>query len=233
MIRPPGRSIILETRRGVLFLITGYNTEVKRRGRSYHVQTEDKGAGNPVIETLVYVDGGQIIHSKQYKYDGLVKDGSCDEKAVLELLESQHRRVMRWIAGGKFDEEGPPPFGSTIVSDRSFDEVVLEFIQGQAASEPIEVVLAEEMRPSPGEEIGFRLLVRGTGSRKPCPHAKLSIMLNPRLGKMQPLAAGTAGADGILEGRLSIPPEAAGGHLQVEARMGSFVGALEIPVPSR
>lgn len=214
-------------------MITGYNTEVKRKGRTYHVQTEDKGVKNPIIETLVYVDGGQIIHSKQYDYSRLVQGDKCDEKALLELLESQHRRVMRWCSGGKFDEDGPPPFGSTIVSDRSFDEVVLEFIGGQASSEPVEVLLAQEFKPAPGGETPFKFLVRGVSSRKPAARTRVTVVLNPRLGKTQKLAAGATGEDGILEGTLKIPAEGGGGLLQVEAQAGGQVGALEIPVPKK
>ena len=40
-------------------VITGFNTDVKYRGTVYHVQTEDKGAANPLIETLIY-KGGEI-----------------------------------------------------------------------------------------------------------------------------------------------------------------------------
>ncbi len=214
-------------------MITGYNTEVKRRGRVYHVQTEDKGVRNPIIETLVYVGGGQIIHAKQYNYAGLVKGSTCDEKAVQELLESQHRRVMRWIAGGKFDEDGPPPFGSTLLSDRTFDEVVLEFLKEQESSEPIEVVLAEEVQATAEGEARFRIQVRGTGSRKPVAGAHVTIVLNPRLGKTQKLAASAADKEGLLEAALKLPPNAAGGILQVEARSGGCVGALEIPLPAK
>jgi hypothetical protein len=214
-------------------LITGYNTEVKRKGRVYHVQTEDKGASNPIIETLVYVDGGQIIHSQQYDYSGLVQGGKCDEKILLTYLESQHRRIMRWCSGGKFDEDGPPSFGSTIVSGRSFDEVVLDFIKEQESSEPIEVVLAEEFKPALGSECHFRLLVRGTSGRKPVPRARLSIVLNPRLGKTVKLAAGTSGEDGILDGTVNVPADGAGGLIQVEASSGGHTAALEIPLPSK
>lgn len=214
-------------------MITGYNTEVQRKGRTYHVQTEDKGVGNPIIETLVYVDGGQIIHSKQYDYKDLVTDGRCDERLLHDLLESQHRRVMRWCTGGKFDVDGPPPFGSTIVSGRSFDEVVLEFIGEQNSSEPIEVILSEEIKPALGGETPFRLLVRGSSSRTPIAKARVTIVLNPRLGKTSKLAAGATGENGIIEGKLRIPGEGAGGHLQVEALAGGQVGALEIPLPAK
>ena len=41
-------------------MVTGYNTDVEHDGRVYHVQTEDKGTDNPMIETLVY-RGGEIL----------------------------------------------------------------------------------------------------------------------------------------------------------------------------
>ena len=44
-------------------LITGFNTDVKYKGVVYHVQTEDKGVSNPLIETLIY-KGGEILGSR-------------------------------------------------------------------------------------------------------------------------------------------------------------------------
>ena len=41
-------------------MITGFNTDIKHNEKVYHVQTEDKGVGNPYIESLVYV-GGEIL----------------------------------------------------------------------------------------------------------------------------------------------------------------------------
>ena len=41
-------------------MITGYNTDVRHDSVVFHVQTEDKGAANPLIESLVYV-GGQVV----------------------------------------------------------------------------------------------------------------------------------------------------------------------------
>ena len=38
-------------------MITGFNSDVKYRGLVYHVQTEDKGKVNPLIETLIYRGG--------------------------------------------------------------------------------------------------------------------------------------------------------------------------------
>ena len=48
-------------------VITGFNTDVKYRGVVYHVQTEDKGTANPMIETLIY-KGGEILGSRRLPY---------------------------------------------------------------------------------------------------------------------------------------------------------------------
>ena len=48
-------------------MISGFNTEIKIDGVVYHIQTEDKGVNNPVIESLVY-QGGAILASKRSSY---------------------------------------------------------------------------------------------------------------------------------------------------------------------
>ena len=70
-------------------MITGFNTDVKYRGVVYHVQTEDKGTANPLIETLIY-KGGEILGSRRLPYGDVVKDGS--ESAITKLMEDQHKR---------------------------------------------------------------------------------------------------------------------------------------------
>src|ERR1019366_7225907 len=48
-------------------VITGFNTDVKHDTKVFHVQTEDRGLANPVVESLVYV-GGEILLSKKSPY---------------------------------------------------------------------------------------------------------------------------------------------------------------------
>ena len=52
-------------------VITGFNTDIRHGDRVFHVQTEDRGLGNPIVESLVYV-GGQILLSKRSPYADLV-----------------------------------------------------------------------------------------------------------------------------------------------------------------
>ena len=82
-------------------MITGYNTDVRHLEVVFHVQTEDKGAANPFIESLVYV-GGQVLASKRANYADLLAEGR-DEKEIVALMDHQHRTMIAAIRHGKFD----------------------------------------------------------------------------------------------------------------------------------
>jgi hypothetical protein len=82
-------------------MITGYNTDVRHGEVVFHVQTEDKGAANPFIESLVYV-GGQVLASKRANYADLLAEGKND-KEIIALMDHQHRTMIAAIRHGKFD----------------------------------------------------------------------------------------------------------------------------------
>ncbi|MCG3191852.1 MAG: hypothetical protein DIJKHBIC_01080 [Thermoanaerobaculia bacterium] len=87
-------------------MITGFNTDVKHGGKVFHIQTEDRGLANPVVESLVYV-GGEILLSKKSPYDKHILDGKVDESLVRQMMDLQHRRIIEAIRRGRFD--GPRP----------------------------------------------------------------------------------------------------------------------------
>jgi hypothetical protein len=109
-------------------MITGFNTDVKYRGVVYHVQTEDKGTANPLIETLIY-KGGEILGSRRLPYSDLVK-GPEDEATITKLMEDQHKGMIVEIKRGKFDSSG----NQTMVEDLSLDEIVLAYLAARAAA---------------------------------------------------------------------------------------------------
>jgi hypothetical protein len=108
-------------------VITGFNTDVKYRGTVYHVQTEDKGTANPLIETLVY-KGGEILGSRRLPYADLIKDRT-DEAAITKLMEDQHKGMLLEVKRGRFDPNGD----RTIIEDLSLDEIVLAYLAARAA----------------------------------------------------------------------------------------------------
>jgi hypothetical protein len=108
-------------------VITGFNTDVKYRGVVYHVQTEDKGTSNPLIETLIY-KGGEILASRRLPYADLVK-GPQDESTITKLMEEQHKGMIMEVKRGKFDSGGE----RTVMEDLSLDEIVLAYLAARAA----------------------------------------------------------------------------------------------------
>jgi hypothetical protein len=197
-------------------VITGYNTEVKHNGRAYHVQTEDRGVENPSIESLIYV-GGKIIASRQYEYGWLLREGYSEE-ALQVLVDIQHRKMLRDIHAGKFEPGGPPPFGAGIISQRSFDEVVLEFVQGLVASEGVEITAAGRPSPRAGDllvlELGVVTSVRG----KPIDRARVVIKARrPGRKTAMTLFDGRTDDRGNVRAGFEIPLAFGGGSLTAEA----------------
>ena len=82
-------------------MITGYNIDVQFEGVTYHVQTEDMGIDLKRIITHVFI-GGAILCSKKTDYSRHLIHG-YDEKKIKELMDEQHRTVVRIIQAGKLD----------------------------------------------------------------------------------------------------------------------------------
>lgn len=82
-------------------MITGYNTDVRHVETVVHVQTEDKGRGNPFIESVVYV-AGRVVATKRSSYAGLLEQGKGDPE-IASLMDHQHRTIVAAIRAGRFD----------------------------------------------------------------------------------------------------------------------------------
>jgi hypothetical protein len=108
-------------------VITGFNSDVKYRGLVYHVQTEDKGQVNPLIETLIY-RGGEILASRRLPYAELI-EGQDAESAISRLMEEQHNTMILEVKRGGFS----PTTEEGVIEDLSLDEIVLAFLAARAA----------------------------------------------------------------------------------------------------
>ena len=83
-------------------MITGFNTDIKYDGVTYHVQTEDKGLATPIIMSLVYL-GGTILASKRSPYKDLL-GAEFDEEALAERLKRQHNLICAAIQAGRIED---------------------------------------------------------------------------------------------------------------------------------
>lgn len=81
--------------------VTGFNHNIKHKGKVYHVQTEDSGASNPHIITHLFV-GGNILATKKSSYADIVKSENLPE-LVRDMMEEQHKQMLRNLVNGTYD----------------------------------------------------------------------------------------------------------------------------------
>lgn len=83
-------------------MLPGYNHNVNYKAITFHVQTEDSGVDNPHIITLLYI-GGNIVARKKLSYADIIKHEHMED-VVRELMQEQHKAMLRELKNGKFDE---------------------------------------------------------------------------------------------------------------------------------
>ncbi|MFN7971791.1 MAG: hypothetical protein U0166_05510 [Acidobacteriota bacterium] len=197
-------------------MITGYNTEIKHRGRLFHVQTEDKGLNNPVIESLIYI-GGEILDSIRSSYKERITP-DFERAHILKLMEEQHYRTLQTIKDGKYDPESEVSAAavgdSFITSEHTLDEVILSVIAGGEVGLPVaeekepdrlEIELLHAIKPVPGASLALELVARSAISGNPLTGARVTIRLVSRSEKALMLFEGETDKDGLCVADIDIP----------------------------
>ena len=80
-------------------MLFGHNSNVKAGDTTYHVQTEDRGAANALIDTTVYFRG-RVLHRRTNNYFDLLPLNPDHEQALKVRLDEQHRTVVEEIRTG-------------------------------------------------------------------------------------------------------------------------------------
>ena len=209
-------------------MITGYNTDVRHAERSFHVQTEDKGASNPNVESLIYV-GGQVVAAKRTSYSDLLEDPSAETK-VIELMDHQHRTMISAIRQGRFDEKvwemlgGTPPLPSSANTgdvpvepapgapgaDKSLDEVILDYLTSESKQERLVLQLEDEVELSFGEKTPLSVRTNLSRSGNPVEGAEVLVKLISTVEEPKVLGFGLTDDDGLLQLALNLPEISAG-----------------------
>jgi hypothetical protein len=212
-------------------VITGFNTDIKHNDKVYHVQTEDKGVGNPYIESLVYV-GGEILASKKTSYAEQLKTG-VDDKWIGGLMEQQHRTMIAAIKRGRFDQPAdttksaqPRPTMSTLSQDaagvvfeeaarppgapaaddsRTLDQVIIDYLASEAESEHLELALMNPIDFFAGVPIEMRVAARKSLSQAPIPAAAIEVKVISTVEPPRVIFRGKTAADGTAIIRCTIP----------------------------
>lgn len=85
-------------------MFTGYNSEVEFDGKAFHVQTEDKGLDNPVVESRVY-RGGEVVASVLTSYADLADSPDYTQDRIQRRMQEQHQSLIEDLRGGRLEAE--------------------------------------------------------------------------------------------------------------------------------
>ena len=202
-------------------MITGFNTDVKHGGRVFHVQTEDKGESNPKIESLIYV-GGQILDSIRFDYSEKIVDG-FDEALITQLMEDQHRRVIRDIKVGKYDDGEDNSLDESL-SKKTLDEVVLAYLNNSTAKEEMLLVLEDEGQTfRAASKVHLKLAALSRNGSDPVSRVKVTVKILSMQQEPTLVTEGYTDGSGIFETAFSIPELPEGTYtLSIEGEHGEY-----------
>ena len=92
--------------------LVGYNTNVRHKGKLYHIQTEDSGVNHPHVITHLFADGGRIIASRKTGYAEHL--GAKDLQGVVKkLMQDQHKAMFIELRDGVYDDDASQPVAAT------------------------------------------------------------------------------------------------------------------------
>jgi hypothetical protein len=77
----------------------GFNSKMQIGSESYDVQTEDRGASHPFIDTLVLIQG-RVVYRHSTSYEDLAASGALDQAILRARVEKQHREILEALRGG-------------------------------------------------------------------------------------------------------------------------------------
>lgn len=208
-------------------MLTGYNSEVEFDGVVYHVQTEDRGAGNPLIESLVYVRG-EILATRRTEYRELL-DVGADRSAIQTLMERQHRVIVESIRQGRIDLLTEPPVGAegdTTVTrkamasmprvsqsaieaakqaSRSLDEVISDWLAEQQRDERVRLQVAGGEDLHFGAPFDLRIRVAVVPGDAALVAGRVRVRFVTSASKPVELASGESDQDGVVTLTGTIP----------------------------
>ena len=222
-------------------VLTGYNTDIQHSGNTYHVQTEDKGRSNPLVESLVYTSG-EILYTRRTPYDDLVEQ-DVDKEAIASLMERQHRSIVDAVQSGGVARltgkiEQVSAEDDTTISHRdaesgateepSLDQVILDYLESQRDQAHLLLRAAIEHDFSYGNAAPINVSAVDSIDHAPQAGVKVSVLFKSTAEPRRlVLAEGETGEDGTFSADTDMP-DFAGGTSAVVITAESDLGRSEM-----
>lgn len=83
----------------------GYNNDVEYRGKTFHIQTEDRGMDASQIETQIF-HAGAILDTAIIPYERHVENVEGDELVakIRQIMQAAHKNFYKKLHAGDYDE---------------------------------------------------------------------------------------------------------------------------------
>ena len=88
-------------------MLSGFNHNLKYKGKIFHIQTEDGGKDNPQIITHAFL-GGVILDTVRQAYNDLLENPDSQE-TLRGRMKAQHLEEIRKLFSGAFDAQTETP----------------------------------------------------------------------------------------------------------------------------
>jgi hypothetical protein len=222
-------------------VLTGFNTDIEHSGTTYHVQTEDKGRGNPLVESLVYTSG-EILYSRRTPYHDLVEQ-EVDREAIASLMERQHRSIVDAVQAGGLarltgeieeiaaDDDTTITHGETEVQPKeepSLDQVILNYLEAQREQAHLILRAVIEHDFAYSQVAPIRVLAVDSASDSPQVGVQVSVLFKSTAEPRRlVLAEGETGEDGVFSDKANMP-DFSGGTSAVVITAESDLGRSEM-----
>lgn len=222
-------------------VLTGFNTDITHSGTTYHVQTEDKGRSNPLVESLVYTSG-EILYTRRTPYDDLVEQ-DVDREAVATLMERQHRSIVDAVQSGGLArltgkiEEISADDDTTITQrgqepatevEPSLDQVILDYLEAQRDNAHLILRAAIEHDFAYGNTTSVSVSAVDSIDHAPQAGVKVSVLFKSTAEPRRlVLTEGETSDDGTFSAEAAVP-DFAGGTSAVVITAESELGRSEM-----
>ena len=136
--------------------VFGFNTDVKVGGLVFHVQTEDRGAANPVVDTVIY-HKGRVLAKRATSYKEFLASADFNESELRAMLEQQHQQLLDEVRSGEMPEmkELAAKAQAGGVAIRLMNPST--FLQGTTAVLELVVTRRKERHPVSGAKVRVRV----------------------------------------------------------------------------
>jgi hypothetical protein len=222
-------------------VLTGFNTDIEHSGTTYHVQTEDKGRSNPLVESLVYTSG-EILYTRRTPYHDLVEQ-DVDREAIATLMERQHRSIVDAVQAGGLArltgeiEEVAAADDTTIThrdvesekhDEPSLDQVILDYLEAQRDRAHLILRAVIEHDFAYASPAPIRVLAVDSVEHAPQPGVHVSVLFKSTAEPRRlVLADGETGENGEFSAEAEMP-DFAGGTSAVVITAESDLGRSEM-----